>query len=152
MKKIHFHINPDDELGGYTNICLGLVDNRNDEVNAHVDDAEANEIILNNVLEYILLTEITDFLGFIIGKLRHDGTLVITGVDAYTVAKDYVAYKLSIEDFNILLHGAQQDEHFIKTATLTLHGLVNFLQEEFGLEVVRKTLEDYTYVIEAKRP
>jgi len=59
--------------------------------------------------------------------------------------------RMSIEDFNILLHGNQRDTVNIKTATLTLHGMVNFLQEDFGLTIVRKTLEDYNYVIEAKR-
>lgn len=146
--KVHIHINEQDSLGGYTNICVGQVDNRNAELDKHVDDAEATEIVLNNVLEFVPLTELADFLEQIVGKLRHDGTLIITGTDAYSVSKDYVAYKMNIEDFNILIHGAPRT----KTATLTLHGMVNFLQKDFGLTIVRKSLEKYDYVVEAKRP
>ena len=79
--------------------------------------------------------------------MRHGSTIIITGTDAYEVAKDYVNYKISIDDFNVLLHGNPS----IKTATLTLHGLVHFLETVFGLKIIRKSLEDYNYVIEAQR-
>lgn len=150
--KVHLHINDEDDLGGYNNICLGQAANRDDELDARVDDAEATEIILNNVLEFVPLTELTDFLTHVVKKLRHGGKLILAGVDAYAVAKDYVAYRLTIEDFNVLLHGTQQDAGNIKTATLTLHGMANFLQKEFGLTIERKSLETYNYVIEAHRP
>ena len=150
--KLHLHQNPEDELNGYTNICLGATENRDEELDAAVDDAEVVELVANNVLEFIPLTDLVNFLEHLIQKLRHGGTLVITGVDAYTVAKDYTSYRLSIENFNVLLHGNQRDAANIKCATLTLHGMVNFLREEFGLTIMRQHLEDYNYVIEAKRP
>jgi hypothetical protein len=150
--KIHVHINDEDALSGYIDICLGQVQDRDGELDAHVEDAEANEIILNNTLEFIPLPELTGFLTHVVKKLRHGGSLIVTGVDALSVAKDYSQYKMSIEDFNILLHGNQQDANNIKTATLTLHGMCNFLANDFGLKIIRKGLEDYNYVIEAQRP
>lgn len=149
--KLHLHQNPEDDLNGYTNICLSAVDNRDDELDAVVDNAEVTELVADNVLEFIPLPELVGYLGHMVQKLRHGGRLVITGVDAYTVAKDYSSYRLSIEEFNILLHGNQRDEHNIKCATLTMHGMVNFLRKEFGLTIVRQHLEDYNYVIEATR-
>jgi len=150
--KIHLHQNPEGHLNGYTNICLSKIDNIDDELDTVVEDAEATEIIANNVLEFIPLPKLVDFLQHLIRKLRHGGTLLITGVDAYAVAKDYVAYKLSIEDFNILIHGHQGDEHNTKLATLSLHGMVYFLKDEFALTILRQALDDYNYIIEVQRP
>ena len=150
--KLHLHQNPEDTLNGYTNVCLGEADNRDEELDAAVDDAEATEIVANNVLEFVPLLELIDYLQHIIQKLRHGGSLVVTGIDAYTVAKDYTACRLSIEDFNILLHGNQGDAMNIKCATLTMHGMVNFMRDELGLTITRQHLEEYNYVIEATRP
>ncbi len=150
--KLHLHQNPEDTLNGYTNICLGQVENRDKELDRVADDAEVVELVADNVLEFVPLPELTEFLNHMIQKLRHGGTLIITGTDAYVVAKDYVSYKMRIEDFNILLHGNQRDPRDIKCATLTMSGMTYFLREEFGLSIVRQALEDYNYVIEAKRP
>ena len=150
--KLHLHQNPEDTMNGYTNICLGEAESRDKELDDVADDAEVTELVANDVLEFVPLPQLTGFLDHMTKKLRHGGTLVITGVDAYTVAKDYVSYRLSIEAFNILLHGNQRDATNTKVATLTMHGMVNFLREEFGLTVIRQHLEEYNYVIEAKRP
>lgn len=156
--KIHLHQNPTEELNGYTNICLGddvdggEITNRNNELDAVVDSAEAMEIVADNVLEFIPIAELMPFLEHVIGKLRHKGTLIITGVDAYTVAKDYVSYKLSIEEFNFLLHGNQCNERDVKMTTLTLHGMVSFLSKQCGLKIIGQQLEEYNYVIEVQRP
>jgi len=150
--KLHLHQNPEDTLQGHTNICLGDADNRDEELDAVADDAEVMELIGNNVLEFIPLPELMGFLEHMVQKIRRGGKLIITGVDAYTVAKDYAAYKISIEDFNVLLHGNQRDVQNTKVATLTMHGMVAFLRHGAGLTITRQHLEDHNYVIEATRP
>jgi hypothetical protein len=117
--KAHIHINHEDALSGYTNIELGSADNWDEALDTGVDDAEATEIIINNVLEFVALPGLAGFLEHIVRKLRHEGTLIITGVDAYLVAKDFLSYKLSIEEFNMFLHGKQNDAANVKKATLT---------------------------------
>jgi hypothetical protein len=136
-------------MNGYENISLGQTDDPLAELEASAHDAQSTEVIANNVLEYLPLTDISKFLDCVVSKLRHGGTLILTGVDAYTVAQDYVAFKLTIEDFNLLLHGHGD---FVKKGTLALHGLVNYIKQEFGLKVISKTLEEYNYVIEVQRP
>ena len=150
--KLHIYHHGMDELNGYTNICQGQTQARDGELDAAVDDTEATEIVVSEALDYIPLAELTGFLDHTIRKLRHKGTLTIVGTDAYTVAKNFTQYKLPIEEFNILLHGGERDPNNVKTATLTMHGVVNFLRTEFGLTVTRQSLEDFTYVIEAQRP
>ena len=150
--KLHVYHHPDTEpLGGaYTSVCIatGSLD--------IAEDAEVTELVANDILEYIPLTQLNEFLAAMITKLRHGGTMIITGVDSYSVAKDYVAHKLSIEDFNILIHGyndsAREGHTDSKCATLALQGLVSYLKTEFGLKIVRQGLEDYKYMIEVQRP
>ena len=150
--KIHLHQNPEDELNGYTNICLGQAADRDEALDAVADDAEVMELIANNILEFIPLTKLIYYLEHLVKKVRHGGKIVITGIDAYAVAKDYTSYRLSIEDFNLLLHGNQRETSEIKCATLTMYGVAVFLREEFGLTITRQNLDDYNYVIEATRP
>lgn len=147
--KLHLHFADAEPMNGYENISLGTADDPLVALEVSAYDAQATEIIANNVLEYLPLTNISKFLDGVVRKLRHGGTLILTGVDAYTVAQDYVAFKLSIEDFNLLLHGHGD---FIKQGTLALHGLVNYIKQEFRLKVISKTLEEYNYVIEVQRP
>jgi len=151
--KLHLHQHPDDTLDGYVNVCLGIVPDYEGELDAAADDAEVTELVANNILEFVQLHQLLDLLKLIVRKLRHKGKLIVTGVDAYSVAKDYVNYKLSIEDLNILLHGRQRDNaQDVKMATLTMHGLVNFLRNDMGLKITRQAIEEYEYVIEAERP
>ena len=150
--KVYLHHNHEDVLSGYNNICLGETDDRCAEIDVVIDDAEAIEIIANNVLEYVPQSEVIEFLTKIVNKLQHGGTLIITGVDAYTAAKDFVSYKISIEYFNALLHGGQEGGEKTKHTTLTLHGMVNFLQTRFGLKIISKVLEEHNFSIEAQRP
>ena len=150
--KLHLHQNPEDALNGYTNLCMGETENRDTALDDIADDAEVMELIADDVLEFVPLPSLLGFLEHIIQKLRHGGTLVITGVDAYLIAKDYADYKLSIEDFNILLHGNQRDDKNIKVATLTLHGMVAYLRDNLGLSITRQCFDEYSYLIEATRP
>ena len=150
--KLHIFHHGMDELNGFTNLCLSQTDDKDGELDAAVDDSEATEIVLSEALDYIPLSDLADFLDHVIKKLRHGGSITIIGTDAFTVAKNFAQYKLPIEEFNILMHGGASKPHHIKTATLTMHGVVNFLRTEFGLKVLRQSLEDYTYVIEAQRP
>jgi threonine dehydrogenase-like Zn-dependent dehydrogenase len=149
--KLHLHQNPEDTLSGYTNICLGEADSRDEALDDIVDDAEATELVCDNVLEFVPLPDLMGFLQHVIQKLRHGGTLVLTGVDAYSVSKAFVSYNLNIEEFNVLLHGNQRDETNIKVATLTLYGMVVCLRD-LGLTITRQHLEEFNYVIEATRP
>jgi len=150
--KVHIYHHGAEEQPDAVNICLDAVPNDIDALNEFVDDAEATQIILEEALDYIPLKELADFLETTVRKLRHGGKLIVVGTDALAVAKDFSQYKIPIEDFNILLHGGEKEPRQVKTATLTMHGIVNFLRNEYGLRILRQTIDDYTYVVEAQRP
>lgn len=149
--KVHIHQDHDNVLSGYYNICASETEALELEIDATVEDAEATEIILNNTLEFLPQAEIVVILNQLVRKLRHGGVIILTGTDAYAVAKKYANYKMSIEEYNVLTHGPQ-DGSQVKKTTLTIHGLVNFLTKQFGLQIVNQGLEEYTYSIEARRP
>jgi len=148
--KLHLYHRENDVLAGYTNVWMG-VENARQKLDELVDDAEVTELVANNILEYVPLEHVSDFLAHMLRKLRKNGTIIITGIDAYSVCKDYVEYKLTLEDMNLFLHGEQQSDTDIKMTTLALHGLANHIEQEFGMKILRKTIEDYTYIIEAQR-
>ena len=146
--KLYVHLNPEHAMTGYTNLCVGQSENVLEDLDTLVDDAEATEIILDGVLEYIALANISKTLDRVIRKLRHAGTLIITGIDAYTVADHFSRLILNVEEFNVLLHG----ESTPKLTTLTQSGVLNYCKNIFGLIVVSQSFEEYTFVIKVKRP
>jgi hypothetical protein len=150
--KVHIYHHGAEEQPDAVNICLDAVPDGVEALNELVDNAEAIQIILEEALDYVPLTKLADFLETTVRKLRHGGTLIVVGTDALAVAKDFSQYKIPIEEFNVMLHGGEQGPHQVKTATLTMHGVVNFLRNEYGLKILRQTIDDYTYVVEAQRP
>lgn len=151
--KLHLHFLPDSFLEGFdVSICLSSTSDLIAELDALVCDAEAIEIIVDDVIEYIPMSDLIEVLGKIVKKLRHDGEIIITGVDANAVAQDFASLKLSIEDFNILIHGKQSDRDTCKLSTLTQTGVVNFLTQTFGMKILEQRFEDHTFIVKAKRP
>jgi hypothetical protein len=147
--KVHLHINPEEAMSGYTNICLGY-NHWKEEVDVRVSDAEAKELIANNILEYVKLSDVLNTLEYLISKIRHGGRLIISGTDIDSVAQDYCQHKLTIEELNILIHGDQRDISNVKLVTLSMNDLISFLTKS-GFNILRKTYHEYIYIIEAQR-
>lgn len=120
-------------------------------LDAYVDDSEADEIVALDVLDYLPLPDIDNALSNWIKKLRHGGTLVIGGTDIYEVSKAFSQYRLDIHRTNHLLHGEQTKPYLIKRGNFTALGLCDFLEAK-GLEIQKKRVNDFHMIIEAKRP
>jgi hypothetical protein len=157
--KIQLIYVPEEQLGTHLNICPTITKNDETDIlkcgevtnlDGFVNDAQAMEIVVNNVLDYISLSDVMNTLDHWIKKLRHGGHLILSGIDAYLIAKAFTEYKISIEEFNILLHGPQNHPLTTKRVNLTVHGLANYLTEK-GLYIIRKRIDVYDYVIEAAR-
>lgn len=117
-----------------------------------VDDAEATEIIANDVIDYLPASIVMDVLDHWVGKLRHGGRLVIGGTDLYEVCKGFTTYALDVHQANAHLHGhAADNPQYIKKITLTALGLSNFLAT-LGLKIVKKRVTGYHFIVETERP
>ncbi len=141
--RVHIFGDSHSPMNGYLNLAVKEGDVLSN-LDSAVCDSEAVEIVLNNALEYLQPKDVISFLERVVSKLRHTGELIVNGIDAYTVAKHFVMNKLTIEEFNILMLGK-------KSTALTMHGMRNFLCADMGLKILSAKLEEYSYVIKAKR-
>lgn len=116
-----------------------------------VCDAEATEIIAIDVLDYVELPKITNVLDHWSSKLRKGGKLILGCTDGYIAAKAFADYKISVEEFNIIIHGSQEMPHLIKRVSLTMAGLTKYLETVHNLKVIKKRYDGYGLIIEAER-
>ena len=122
------------------------------KLSAWVDDAEATEIVANDVIDYLPADIVMDVLSHWVAKLRHGGTLIIGGTDLYEVCKGFTTYAIDVHQANAHLHGhAADNPQFVKKITLTALGLSNFLAT-MGLTIIKKRVTGYHFIVEAKRP
>jgi len=113
-----------------------------------IDDSEAKELFLDNYLEYVGIDNLASTIEKAVKKLRINGKIKIFGCDAYSIAKKYVAQRLSVEEYNVALHGTSDKP---KISSLSLHELNGLLEKIDGLSIITKSLELDTYIFEAKR-
>ena len=153
--KINISVGQDEFLTGYTNIDPiskpeGLaVDIRN--LDSVASDSECTEIIAVDVLDFLEGIEAEQVLKHWIKKLRHNGKIVIGGVDAYEVSKLLYHGRISLEDFNYLIHGQFSAPWDVKMNHMTLE-YVETLMKDSGLQVTKKRIKDYSFIVEGERP
>ena len=69
-----------------------------------VDDSEAEEIIALNCITAYPYQEIDALFNHWFKKLKNGGTLTIDFFEIRKLAKDLVAYRISLEEFNKVVH------------------------------------------------
>lgn len=148
-----------DVLSGYLNLHPFAMQDTEDvkiadikNINRWVNDAEALEIIATDALDYLVLYEVPRVLAHWISKLRHGGKIVVGGTDMQEVARGFVNGDINLETANKLLHGMQTQPHLVKRVNLTLIGVCAFLENDYGLQIMKKRKAGYNYIVEAVRP
>jgi len=117
-------------------------------IDKYVDDGELEELIVEGILDCVPITQAMNIIKSLVRKIRHGGVIIITGIDAYLVAKAFVEIRITIEKFNVLMHGTDQDLQ--KTLNLTCSGVAHFLSEA-GLKVVNRRIDNFQYSVKALR-
>jgi len=141
--KVHISVK-NKPLEGYLNLDYNSIDQLVDKV----DDAEALEILVEDMINYIPLNEMAQFLKILVSKLRHSGILKITGTDAYEIARSYVNGIISIKDLNDLLYSGND---VTKTCAVTLHDLAGSFQEKSEFRILKKRLHNCNFCLEVQR-
>lgn len=135
--KTHLIISSLDDDGAFNKNSLLL--------DQHVEDGEAEELIIDGVLEFVPIVDVMDTLTRWVKKLRHGGIIIINGYDAYLICKAFTEFNITIEQFNIMIHGNG------KSVNLTCMGLSHFLSDA-GLKIKQRRIDQFKYSIEAIRP
>lgn len=114
-------------------------------------DNEATEIIAHSVLEYFPIYQTEAIVNNWLNKLSHEGTLTIIGVDVEEVASKYSSGFIETVSFCREIYGEQKENWQIKKSGLTLSDLVKWLKGK-GLEILKARIDNFNYVVVAKRP
>jgi hypothetical protein len=117
----------------------------------YVCDAECEELIALDVIDFLPSNELDTVIDNWIRKLRHGGSITVGGVDMREVARGLVNQTLTMDRANILLYGAQRQPYEYRKSTLTMQKLLAVFQTR-GLKVIQKRLVNYYYHVKAERP
>tara|TARA_Y100001938_G_C8074820_1_gene425355 strand:- start:1378 stop:1863 length:486 start_codon:yes stop_codon:yes gene_type:complete len=120
-------------------------------IDKYVDDAEAEEIIAMDVIDYISTTKTAETIANWISKLAIGGRIVIGGIDIIAVSKSLADYSLDIASANLLIHGKQDEPYLIKRASFSAYDLAEYLEVTYGLGIVKKDIQNYKMFVEAQR-
>ncbi len=115
------------------------------EINSILDDAEAIELNVGNVLEYISYDKTKDLFDWLTTKLRKQGKLVLSGNDVTLWVFKVNNCSRSIVDFNNALFGDS------KRSMLSLSVIIDWIDSRPNLTMLSGTINDNSYRVEIKR-
>jgi hypothetical protein len=121
------------------------------DLNEHVDNAECDELIATDILDFLPASQIDDVLNHWVSKIRHGGTITVGGLDLREVSHGVVKHSLNIDDANLLIYGAQQAAWQHRRSATTLQNVLAVLTSK-GLKPIKKRVESYFYSITMERP
>lgn len=157
--KINLIYFEEDILHGYLNLYPWAFDETEDikianllNIGPFVDDAEAEEIIANKVIDYLSPSETEQALKEWVKKIRHGGSLTVIGTDLYSLARAITSFKISSDQANELLYGKQEQDYLVKRSCLNGQGLVSYLlslSDELVIE--ERSYEGFNYLVKVRR-
>jgi hypothetical protein len=120
------------------------------QLNEYIDDGEASEIILENILEYIPSEQILNFFKSLSAKLSHGGTCTIISKDIIILAEAFTRGEISIIDFNKILFGNKTHAWDFRISTITLAD-INDICKSLGLSILERKITGYDFIIKVQR-
>jgi hypothetical protein len=121
------------------------------KLNDYIDDGEADELILDHVLEYCPAENIYNYLTLAAKKLAKGGTLTIMGTDLVILSEAFIRGEVNIVDFNKVLFGTKQHPWDFKLSAICLSD-VNDILKSFGLKLLERKLSGHEFTIKVERP
>jgi len=144
-------------LSGYTNVDPHSYDKEDvvngdiTDLNDIVDDSEATEILVADVIDYLPRAMVAKTISHWVTKLRHKGRIVIGGHDIYEITKIMSQQGISAEEISDVLHGTQNHPWEFKASHTTAADLAKTL-EQHGLKILKKRVSGFKMIVEAIRP
>jgi hypothetical protein len=139
----------DHEIQGFT--LISPLKGQNPIKLEGIDDGECQELIVDNVIEYVPSEQTLAFAKLVMAKLAHGGTATIIGQDLYMVTEAFIRGEIDIISFNKLIYGQKNHAWNFKLSGITL-GDVNDICKSLGLNVLERRLDGYNFIIKVQRP
>lgn len=119
-------------------------------LNDVIDDAECEEFVANDILDYYPASQLGTVLDHWTKKIKRGGTIAISFLDIRELSRDILTDRISIENINILIHGTQKsDWDYLKSTTSIKQIQSYFNARQF--KVVKQRIENYKWMIIAQR-
>lgn len=115
----------------------------------YVDDAECDELIATDVIDFIAPTQVLYVINHWKSKIRHGGTLVIGGLDLRRVAIELINHRLSMTEANLIIHGTQESPWQSRRSSYGLQTMLNHFQD---FKVLQKRFDYCHYSLKVQRP
>ncbi len=143
----HVNINPFAEEADGINVIRSDITN----LDNHVDDSELKELRSVDAINYIGLDKVESAINNWCQKIRLGGKIVIGGIDLMEVCKSFSEYKADLTEVNTFLHGSQDKPYLIRKSSFTAIGLSEYLESKFNFTIIKKRVNSYRMIIEARR-
>ena len=143
----HVNINPFAEKADNVKVVRSEITN----LDRHVDDSELDELRAIDVINYVEIDKVEGTINNWCQKIRLGGKIIIGGIDLMEVCKSFSEYKSDLTEANILLHGSQEKPYLIRRSSFTALGISDYLQSKFNFTVMKKRVNSYRMVVEARR-
>ena len=157
--KVNITVGSSGHINGYLNIdpITGSDDQEGDAVKCDVRnldglvmDSQCHEIIAENVLDYLTVTDATAALSNWTKKLRHKGRIIVGGTDAYEASKQFSQGVISLSQYNYIVHGSMGSPWEVKLSHNTVSSLESSLKF-LGIKILKKRINGLNMVIEGER-
>lgn len=143
----HLNINPFTKKTQEGFLVRGELTN----LDKYVDDAEVDEMVALDVIDYIPTTQTKEALDNWLSKLRVGGRIIIGGIDILSISKSITDGSLDAPLANLLIHGKQDKPYLIKRASFSAYDLSKYLESSYNLGIVKKDIINYNMLVEAQR-
>jgi hypothetical protein len=118
---------------------------------ARVCDAECEELLALNIIDYFPPQEINEVITNWIRKLRHHGLITISFTELYLLVKDIKDRGLNLEEANLAIHGNQQKPWRVRRCTPSMEYIMDLLKSN-NIKILSKRLIGHTAIIKGMRP
>jgi 2-polyprenyl-3-methyl-5-hydroxy-6-metoxy-1,4-benzoquinol methylase len=141
-----------DIRSGYVNVDPFSIDNP-DKICCDLQElsfcsvGEAQEILCIDILSQYNLEDASKIFSELVSKLAHGGSITISDLNAYEVARIFTVGKLTPTDFSQLLFGHKHPKKSIHSIDTIVQGF-----GQFGLQITAKKLEGYKFSVTGVRP
>lgn len=115
-----------------------------------VSNAECNEILVDECIDYVRQEKLSPFLDYCIGKLRKNGTIYITGTDVYEVSRMFFNGEIGENVLNSLLYGTGEHPWSFKSGCHSLPKIRELLESR-GLKITNLSYDGVIFNVSARR-
>ena len=119
-------------------------------IDPYVANGEAEEILVLDVLTYYQNVATIYLLNHWTNKIAINGIMTISDIDSIECARALTNGNLSIQDYNILVHGTQNQPWLFRKTCLSLNQLVEYFEVK-GWKILTKKINNFKFVILAQR-